>query len=57
MRFLAGTLKLPEPEIMHFTHVDYDRNMAFVVFGRTCRDLNLGDTWGRAGCARFSRTT
>lgn len=35
MRFLAGIHELPEPEIMHFTHVDYDREMAFVVLGRT----------------------
>ncbi len=34
-RFFAGIHELPEPEIMHFTHIDYDREMAFVAVGRT----------------------
>ena len=33
-RFFAGMHELPEPEIMHFTHIDYDREMAFVILGR-----------------------
>ncbi len=29
-RFFAGVHEVPEPEVEHFTHIDYDREMAFV---------------------------
>ncbi|HXY98217.1 MAG TPA: GNAT family N-acetyltransferase [Steroidobacteraceae bacterium] len=29
-RFLAAVHELPEPELVHFTHIDYEREMAFV---------------------------
>jgi len=34
-RFLVGVHELPEAEIMHFTHIDYDREMAFLVLGQS----------------------
>ncbi|HUL46759.1 MAG TPA: GNAT family N-acetyltransferase [Steroidobacteraceae bacterium] len=29
-RFLAAVHELPEPELAHFTHIDYEREMAFI---------------------------
>jgi acetyltransferase len=29
-RFFTGVRELPEPELAHFTHIDYDREMAFI---------------------------
>jgi acetyltransferase len=33
-RFFVGVHELPEPQVAHFTHIDYDREMAFVAVGR-----------------------
>jgi acetyltransferase len=30
MRFFSGVRELPESELAHFTHIDYDREMAFI---------------------------
>ena len=29
-RFFSGVRELPEPDLTHFTHIDYDREMAFI---------------------------
>ncbi|HUO18140.1 MAG TPA: GNAT family N-acetyltransferase [Steroidobacteraceae bacterium] len=29
-RFFSGVHEVPEPELAHFTHIDYDREMAFI---------------------------
>jgi len=29
-RFFSGVRELPEPDLVHFTHIDYDHEMAFV---------------------------
>jgi len=29
-RFFSGVRELPEPDLQHFTHIDYDREMAFI---------------------------
>jgi acetyltransferase len=29
-RFFSGVRELPEPDLAHFTHIDYDREMAFI---------------------------
>jgi acetyltransferase len=33
-RFFDAVRQLPEAELAHFTHIDYDREMAFVAVGR-----------------------
>lgn len=38
-RFFAGVHELPEADVVHFTHIDYDREMAFVAVQRN----ELGD--------------
>jgi GNAT superfamily N-acetyltransferase len=35
LRFFAGVRELPEAELQRFTHIDYDREMAFVATSRT----------------------
>ena len=30
MRFFSGVRELPEADLTHFTHIDYDREMAFI---------------------------
>jgi len=30
MRFFGGVRELPESDLAHFTHIDYDREMAFI---------------------------
>ena len=32
-RFFGGVRELPEPDLTHFTHIDYDREMAFIALG------------------------
>jgi acetyltransferase len=34
LRFFVGVRQLPEAELAHFTHIDYEHEMAFVAVGR-----------------------
>jgi acetyltransferase len=34
LRFFVGVHQLPEAELAHFTHIDYEHEMAFVAVGR-----------------------
>lgn len=34
LRFFTGVRELPEPELAHLTHIDYEYEMAFVAVGR-----------------------
>ena len=50
MRFFSGVRELPEPELAHLTHIDYDREMAFIAVAAA--GAGAGDILGVArACA------
>jgi len=52
-RFFAGVRQLPESELAHFTHIDYDREMAFIAESPQSGDI-LGVARACADQARVS---